>query len=133
MFGNAIFDERTERTDWPSSQRNVNEDQLGTQVKQQLQIGTVCAVRVSCCEFGLIIFQNCRTASTAVGLFVPCTRHSCLEAGITLAYDKIYQNYFFKPDRAPGLIDNILIQTIHLLTLAGVNPQFIKHDLSHRP
>ena len=71
MFGKAIFDEPTERTDWPSSQRNVNEDELGTQVKQQLQVGTVCAIRVSYCEFGLIFFQNCRTSSRAVGLFVP--------------------------------------------------------------
>ena len=70
MFGKAIFDERTERIDWPSSQGNVNEDELGTQMKQQLQVGTVCAVPVSCGEFGLIFFQNCRTASTAVGIFV---------------------------------------------------------------
>ena len=73
MFVKAIFDEPTERTDWPSSQLNVNvnEDEIGTQVKQQLQDGTVGAVHVSCCEFGLVFFQNCRTSSTAVGLFVP--------------------------------------------------------------
>ena len=59
MFGKAIFP--TERTDWPSPPRNVNENELGTQVKQQLQDGTVCAIRV---EFGLAFFQNCRTAST---------------------------------------------------------------------
>ena len=47
MFVKAIFDEPTERTNWPSSQQNlnVNEDVFGTQVEQQLQDGTVC---VSC-------------------------------------------------------------------------------------
>ena len=46
MFVKAIFDELTERTNWPSSQRNlnVNKDVLGTQVEQQLQDGTVCAL-----------------------------------------------------------------------------------------
>ena len=68
MFIKAIFDEPTERTNWPSLQRNlnVNEDVFGTQVEQQLQDGTVCALCVSCCKFGLvncIFFQNCRTAS----------------------------------------------------------------------
>ena len=64
MFGKAIFP--TDRTDWPSSSRNVNvnEDELGTQVKQQLQDGTVCAICVLCYEFGLVFFQNCRTTST---------------------------------------------------------------------
>ena len=71
MFGKAIFDGRTEILYWTSSQRNVNEGELGTQVKQQLQVDTVCAVRVSCCKFGSTFFQNCTTARTAVGLFVP--------------------------------------------------------------
>ena len=50
MFAKAIFDEPTERTNWPSSQQNlnVNEDVFGTQVEQQLQDGTVCALCVSC-------------------------------------------------------------------------------------
>ena len=63
MLGKAIFPR--ERTDWRSSPRNVdvNEDELGTQVKQQLQDSTACALRVSCCEFGLVFFQNCRTDS----------------------------------------------------------------------
>ena len=67
MFVKAISDEPTERTNWPSSQRNlnVNKDEFGTQVEQKLQDGTVCALRVSCCKFGLVCFQNCR--STAVG------------------------------------------------------------------
>ena len=44
MFVKAIFDEPTERTNWPSSQQNpnVNEDVFGTQVEQQLQDDTVC-------------------------------------------------------------------------------------------
>ena len=52
MFVKAIFDELTERTNWPSSQQNlnVNEDVFGTQVEQQLQDGTVCALCVSCCK-----------------------------------------------------------------------------------
>ena len=50
MFVKAIFDEPTERTNWPSSQQNlnVNEDVFGTQVEQQLQDGTVYALCVSC-------------------------------------------------------------------------------------
>ena len=65
MFVKAVFDEPTERTNWPSSQRNlnVNEGVFGTQLGQQLQDRTVCALRVSCCKFGLVFFQNCRTAS----------------------------------------------------------------------
>ena len=74
----AIFDEPTERTNWPSSQRKLNvnnEDVFGTQVEQQLQDGTVCALCVSCCKFGLVscIFpelQNCQ-CSTAVGHPLP--------------------------------------------------------------
>ena len=52
MFGKAIFDEPTERTNWPSSQQNlnVNDDVFGTQVEQQLQDGIVCALCVSCCK-----------------------------------------------------------------------------------
>ena len=72
-----MFDELTERTDLPSSQRNlnVNEDVFRTQVEQQLQDGTVCALCVSCCKFGLVscIFlelQNCQ-CSTAVGHPLP--------------------------------------------------------------
>ena len=67
MFVKAIFDEPTERTrsNWPSSQRNVNvnEDEFGTQLEQQLQDGTPCAFPVSCCKFGFVCFQNCRTAN----------------------------------------------------------------------
>ena len=65
MFVKAISDEPTERTNWPSSQRNlnVNKDEFGTQVEQQLQDRIVCALRVSRCKFGLVYFQNCRTAS----------------------------------------------------------------------
>ena len=59
MFGKAIFP--TERTGWPLSPRNVSENELGTQVKQQLQDGTVCAILV---KFGFVFVQNCRTAST---------------------------------------------------------------------
>ena len=46
MFVKAIFDEPTERSNWPSSQRNlnVNEDVFGTQVEQQLQDSTVCSL-----------------------------------------------------------------------------------------
>ena len=74
----AIFDEPTERTNWPSSQRNLNvnnENVFGTQVERQLQDGTVCAPFVSCCKFGLVscIFpelQNCQ-CSTAVGHPLP--------------------------------------------------------------
>ena len=70
----AIFDEPKERTNWPLSQRNLNvnnEDVFGTQVERQLQDGTVCALCVSCCKFGLVscIFpelQNCQ-CSTAMG------------------------------------------------------------------
>ena len=52
MFVKAIFDEPTERTNWQSSQQNlnVNEDVFGTQVEQQLQDGTICALCVSCCN-----------------------------------------------------------------------------------
>ena len=52
MFVKAIFDEPTERANWPSSQQNlnVNEDVFGTQIEQQLQDGTVCALCVSCCK-----------------------------------------------------------------------------------
>ena len=87
MFVKAISDEPTERTNWPSSQRNlnINEDEFETQVEQQLQDGTVCALRVSCCKFGLLYFQNCRTASA-----VQQQADHCLEAGVTLAYDQIY-------------------------------------------
>ena len=48
MLVKAIFDEPTGRTNWPSSQRNlnVNEDVFRTQVEQQLQDGTVCALCV---------------------------------------------------------------------------------------
>ena len=60
MFVKAIFDEPTKRTgsNWRSSQRNVNvsEDEFGTQLEQQLQDGTVCGLRASCCKFGLVIF-----------------------------------------------------------------------------
>ena len=65
MFVKAIFNELTERTNWPSSLRNlnVNEDEFGTQVEQQLQDGTGFALPVSCYKFGLVLFQNCRTAS----------------------------------------------------------------------
>ena len=78
MFVKAIFDEPTERTNWPSSQRNLNvnnEDVFGTQVEKQLQDGTVCAPCVSCCKFGLVscIFselQNCQ-CSKAVGYPLP--------------------------------------------------------------
>ena len=75
----AIFDEPKERTNsWRSSQRNLNvnnEDVFGTQVQQQLQDGTVCALCVSCCKFGLVscIFpelQNCHR-STAVAHPLP--------------------------------------------------------------
>ena len=61
----AIFDEPNERTNWPLSQRNLNVNNEGTQVERQLQDGTVCALCVSCCKFGLVVvsFQNCRTAS----------------------------------------------------------------------
>ena len=137
MFGKAIFDGRTEIPYWTSSQRNVNEGELGTQVKQQLQVGTVCAVRVSCCKFGSTfsrIAQPPERQWAYLCLNSSCTRHSCLEAGVTLAFDQIYQNYFFKPDRSPGLINKtILIQTVHFLTFAGVNPEFLKQDLCHRP
>ena len=56
MFVKAIFDEPTERTNWPSSQRNlnVNKGVFGTQLGQQLQDGTVCALHVSCCKYGLV-------------------------------------------------------------------------------
>ena len=50
MFVKAIFDEPKERTNWPSSQRK-----FGTQLGQQLQDGTVCALHVSCCKFGLVV------------------------------------------------------------------------------
>ena len=85
MFVKAILDEPTERTNWPSSQRdlNVNEDEFGTQVEQQLQDGTVCALCVSCCKFWPCIFpelQNCQ-CSTAAGRPLP---------GVTSACDKIY-------------------------------------------
>ena len=78
MFVKAIFDEPTERTNWPSSQRNLNvnhEDVFGTQDEQQLQDGTVCALCVSRCKFDLVscIFpelQNCQ-CSTAVGHPLP--------------------------------------------------------------
>ena len=79
MFEKAIFDEPTERTNWPSSLRNVNvninEDVFGTQVEHQLKDGTVCALCVSCCKFGLVgcIFpelQNCQ-CSTTVGHLLP--------------------------------------------------------------
>ena len=46
----TIFDELTERTNWPSSQQNLNvnnEDVFGTQAEQQLQDSTVCALCVS--------------------------------------------------------------------------------------
>ena len=75
----AIFDEPKERTNWPSSQRNLNvnnEDVFGTQVEQQLQDGTACALCVSCSKFGLVescIFpelQNCQ-CSTARGHPLP--------------------------------------------------------------
>ena len=52
----AIFDEPKERTNWSSSQRNLNvnnEDVFGTQVQRQLQDGTVYALCVSCSKFGL--------------------------------------------------------------------------------
>ena len=69
----AIFNELSERTNWPSSQRNlnVNEDVFGTQIEQQFQDDTVCALRVSCCKFGLVScifpeFLNCQ-CSTASG------------------------------------------------------------------
>ena len=55
MFVTAIFDEPTEKTNWPSSQQNLNvnnEDVFETQVEKQLQDGTVCALCVSCCKFG---------------------------------------------------------------------------------
>ena len=126
MFVKAIFDEPTERTNWPSSQQNlnVNEGVFGTQLGQQCQDGTVCALRVSCYKFGLVFFQNCRTASA-----VQQEANHCLKAGVTLAIITL-----FKPDRALGLVDKaILIETFHFLTFAGVNPQFIKHDLYHRP
>ena len=46
----------------------------------------------------------------------------CSEAGVTLAYGQIYQNYSLKPDRAPGLIDKtILIESFHFLTFVGIN------------
>ena len=87
MFVKAIFDEPTERTNWPSSQRNlnINEDEFGTQIEQQLQNATVCALHVLCCKFWSCIFpelQKCQ-CSTAVA-------NHCLEAGVTSAYDQIY-------------------------------------------
>ena len=78
MFVKAIFDEPTERTNWPSSQRNLNvsnEDVSRTQVEQQLQDGTICAVCVSRCKFGLVssIFPELQNyqCSTAVGHPLP--------------------------------------------------------------
>ena len=83
MFVKAIFDEMTERTNWPSTQQNpnINENVFGTQVDQQLQAGTVCALCVPCCRFGLvscIFYQNCRNASTVQQQAI-----YCLKAGVT--------------------------------------------------
>ena len=123
MFGKAIFP--TEITDWPSSPRNVNENELGTQVKQQLQDGTVCAIRV---EFGLVFPRI-----TELPVHYSSRPDHCSEAGVTLEYGQIYQNYSFKRDRALCLLDKtISIQTFHFLTFARVDPQFIKRDLCHR-
>ena len=90
----ATFDEPKERTNWRSSQRNLNvnnEDVFGTQVERQLQDGTVCALCVSCSKFGLVscIFPKLQNwqCSTAVGHPLP--------GSITLAYAKICQNYSY--------------------------------------
>ena len=60
MFVKAIFDEPTER-----NLKVNNEDVFGTQVEQQLQDGTICALCVPCCKFGLVscIFPELQTAS----------------------------------------------------------------------
>ena len=92
MFVKAIFDEQTERIDWPLSQRNlnVNEDEFGTQVEQQLQDGTVFALRVSCCKFWPRIFSELQTCQCSTA-----AANHCLEDGVTSAYDQIYYNYSF--------------------------------------
>ena len=91
MFVKAIFDEPTERTNWPSSQQNlnVNEDVFGTQVEQQLQDNYKMV------QFVLFVFhvvscispqlQNCQ-CSTAAGYPLP---------GVTSVYAQICRNCSF--------------------------------------
>ena len=91
MFAKAISDEPTERTNWLSSQQNlnVNEDVFGTQVEQQLQDGTVCALCVSCCKlyFSTIAELPVQYSSR------PATH--CPEAGVALVYAQICRNCSF--------------------------------------
>ena len=72
MFVKAIFDEPTERTNWPSSQQNlnVNEDVFGTKLSnnyKMVQFVLFVFHVVSCISPQL---QNCQ-CSTAVGHPLP--------------------------------------------------------------
>ena len=102
---------------------------FGTQVEQQLQDGTVSALCVSCCKSGLVscIFlelQNCQ-CSTAVGHPLP-RDWSHISVCPDLLELLFLRSRFSRKK-------TISIDTFHFLTFARVNPQFIQHDLCHRP
>ena len=129
----AIFDEPKGRTNWPSSQRNLNvnnEDLFGTQVERQLQDGTVCALCVSLCRFGLVscIFpelQNCQ-CSTAVG-------HPLPGGWIHISVCPDLPEWLFLSTRfSRKNYINWNLSFSHLCQIR-LNPQFNKHDLCHRP
>ena len=97
---------------------------FGTQVERQLQDGTVCALCVSCCKFGLVscIFPNCRTASAVQpGGWIHTSVCPDLPELLFLSTRFSRKNYI-----------NWNLSFSHLCQIR-LNPQFIKHDLCHRP
>ena len=75
FWNNNSGDNDTNRNRILISNLNVNEGVFGTQVEQQLQDGTICALCVSCCRFGLVssIFPELQNSqcSTAAGHPLP--------------------------------------------------------------
>ena len=107
-----------------------NEDVFGTQVERQLQDGTVCALCVSCCKFGLVscIFpelQNCQ-CSTAVG-------HPPPGGWIHISVCPDLPELLFLSTRfSRKNYINWNLSFSHLCEIR-LNPQFIKYVLCHRP